>query len=169
MRNRLSTISGSIAVFKVGGMSEAEMKERKDRVEDSINAVKAAIEEGIVPGAGVALVRASKFKINKSEKLEGFDIGSQIIRSACRSPLRQIVENAGGTPDLVLEKVSRMKMEHGYNALTDEYGDMLKMGIIDPLKVVRSALENAASAAGMMLTVGCAMIDDHDENQIDTL
>ena len=138
-------------------------------MDDALNATRAAIEEGIVPGGGVALVRASKFKISKSEKLEGFDVGSQIIRSACRSPLRQIVENAGGTPDLVLEKVSRMKMEYGYNALTDEYGDMLKMGIIDPLKVVRSALENAASAAGMMLTVGCAMIDDNDENQVAAL
>jgi chaperonin GroEL len=169
LRLRISKLSGGVAVLRVGGATESELRERKDRVDDALNATRAAIEEGIVPGGGVALVRASKFKINKSEKLEGFDIGSQIIRSACRSPLRQIVENAGGTPDLVLEKVSRMKMEYGYNALTDEYGDMLKMGIIDPLKVVRSALENAASAAGMMLTVGCAMIDDHDENQIDAL
>ncbi|MAG27622.1 chaperonin GroEL [Candidatus Pacearchaeota archaeon] len=160
LRLRMSRLSGGVAILRVGGATESELRERKDRVDDALHATRAAIEEGIVPGGGVALVRASGSKQGKSSKNSDNDVGAHVVKNACQSPLRQIVKNSGGTPDLVLEKVLGMKPEHGYNALTDEYGDMIKMGIIDPLKVVRSALENAASASGMMLTVGCAMIDD---------
>jgi len=165
LRLRISKLSGGVAILRVGGATESELGERKDRVDDALSATRAAMQEGIVPGGGVALVRASEFKLDRAEKFEGYEVGVNVVKNACRAPLRQIVENSGGTPDLVLAKIKRMKTNHGYNALTDEYGDMLVMGIIDPLKVVRAALENAASAAGMMLTVGCAMIDDPDSEQ----
>jgi chaperonin GroEL len=164
LRLRISKLSGGVAILRVGGATESELRERKDRVDDALSATRAAMQEGIVPGGGVALVRASEFKLDRSEKLD-YEVGTNVVKNACQAPLRQIVENSGGTPDLVLAKIKRMKTNHGYNALTDEYGDMLVMGIIDPLKVVRAALENAASAAGMMLTVGCAMIDDISEEQ----
>jgi len=161
LRIRLSRLVGGVAVLSVGGATESELCERKDRVDDALSATQAAIEEGIVPGGGVALVRAaSEIKVKKSS-FDGRDAGIQVVRNACFSPLKQIVENAGGTPDVVLEKVSSMKRSEGYNALTDEYGNMFDMGIVDPLKVVRCSLENAASAASMMLTVGCAMIEDN--------
>jgi len=164
LRIRLSRLSGGVAVLSVGGATESELCERKDRVDDALNATQAAIEEGIVPGGGVALVRAaSEIKTRKSS-FDGKAAGVQVVRNACFSPLKQIVENAGGTPDVVLEKVISMKSSDGYNALTDEYGNMFDMGIVDPLKVVRCALENAASAASMMLTVGCAMIEDSVED-----
>jgi len=158
LRLRMSRLSGGVAILRVGGATEAELRERKDRVDDALHATRAAIEEGIVPGGGVALVRASGLRPGRSAKT--IDVGVRVVKNACQSPLRQIVKNSGGTPDLVLERVLGMESKCGYNAMTDEYGDMIKMGIVDPLKVVRSALENAASAAGMMLTVGCAMIDD---------
>ena len=161
LRLRLSRLSGGVAVLKVGGATEAELRERKDRVDDALNATQAAIEEGIVPGGGVALVRASKEAIRGNSLVStGKSAGMHIIYNACHSPLKQIVLNAGGTPDVVLEKIMASKKSMGYNALIDAYGDMVVMGIIDPVKVVRSAIENAASSASMMLTVGCAMIDD---------
>ena len=161
---RLSKLAGGVAILRVGGSTETEMRERKDRVDDALNATKAAIEEGILPGGGVALVRASRdLKAPRDKKLSGFEAGISVVKKACEAPLRQIVENSGGPPDVVLNKILKMKNTHGYNAHLDEYGDMFEMGIIDPLKVVRSALENAASAASMMLTVGCAMIDDTED------
>jgi len=164
LRLRMSRLSGGVAILRVGGATETELGERKDRVDDALNATLAAIEEGIVPGGGIALVRASQKLSNKGKKtFNGVEAGIQVVKKACYCPLKQIVENAGGTPDVVLEKVLSLKHAHGYNAFLDEYGDMFEMGIIDPLKVVRSALENAAAAASMMLTVGCAMIEDTND------
>jgi len=158
---RLSKLSGGVAILRVGGATESELRERKDRVDDALSATQSAISEGVVPGGGVALVRAAKdLKCPSDKKFSGYEVGFEIIKKACSSPLKQIVSNSGGTPDVVLEKVSRIKGNRGYNALDDVYGDMYEMGIIDPLKVVRAALENAASAAGMLLTVGCAMVED---------
>jgi len=163
LKSRLSKLSGGIAVLRVGGATEAELKERRDRVDDALSATQAAIESGIVPGGGVALVRAS-FSLTSLKGIDGISAGREVIRKACESPLKQIVANSGGTPDVVLERVKKMKKNtHGYNAMTDTYGDMFEMGIIDPFKVVRCALENAVSAASMMLTVGCAMIEDKED------
>jgi chaperonin GroEL len=163
LKGRLSKLSGGVAILKIGGSTEVELKERKDRVDDALSATIAAIEEGIVPGGGVALVRAAtNMCIDNSNRDEGFLAGIKVIQGACSAPLRQIVKNAGGTPDVVLNTVMKMDANHGYNAFLDTYGDMFEMGIIDPLKVVRTALENAVSAASMMLTVGCVMIDDDD-------
>jgi chaperonin GroEL len=161
LRDRLSKLSGGVAILRVGGATEVELGERKDRVDDALHATQAAIEEGILPGGGVALVRASQVLDQRSgDKMTGVDAGIQIVRRACCEPLRQIVINSGGTPDVVLNRVLELEANHGYNAFLDEYGDMMSMGIIDPLKVVRTALENASSAASMMLTVGCTMIED---------
>ena len=161
VRLRLSRLSGGVAVLKVGGATEAELQERRDRVDDALHATQAAIQEGIVPGGGVALVRSSH-SASRGITLSSPDVGAgmKIVHTACHTPLKQIVLNAGGTPDVVLEKVLDLKKNMGYNAAAGAYGDMLSMGIIDPLKVVRSAVENAASSASMMLTVGCAMVTD---------
>ena len=159
LKIRLSRLSGGVAILRVGGATESELSERKDRVDDALNATKAAIDEGIVPGGGVALVRASD-SIDTSAEPDLMRAGMEIVKKACCYPLKQIVENTGGTPDLVLEKVKCAESHFGYNAASERFGDMMEMGIIDPVKVVRCALENAASAAGMMLTVGCAMVEE---------
>ena len=165
LKIRLSKLAGGIAILRVGGATEAELRERRDRVDDALSATQAAIESGIVPGGGVALVRAAS-SLSTTKKIDGISAGIEVIRKCCSAPLKQIVDNAGGTPDVVLEKVKKMrKNTHGYNAMTDSFGDMFEMGIIDPLKVVRCALENAVSAASMMLTVGCAMIEDKEDSQ----
>jgi chaperonin GroEL len=166
LKLRLSRLSGGIAILRVGGATEAELGERKDRVDDALSATQAAIDEGILPGGGVALVRAAS-KLDTTDESAGVSAGKTIIKNACYSPLRQIVRNAGGSASVVLEKVLEESCQsHGYNAATEEYGDMLEMGIIDPTKVVKSAFENASSAASMMLTVGCAMVED---NEVDKL
>ena len=166
LRIRLSRLAGGVALLRVGGSTEAELRERKDRVDDALSATQAAIEEGILPGGGVSLVIAASLLKYENDN-SGFSAGVQAVKRACLEPLRQIVLNAGGTPDLVLEKVKNMdKSSYGYNAVNDTFGDMFDMGIIDPVKVVRSALENASSAASMMLTVGCAMIDENDYDEI---
>ena len=168
LRLRLSRLSGGIAIVRVGGATEAELKERRDRVDDSLSATQAAIESGIVPGGGLTLARAS-FSLSEEGSFDGVAAGFKVIKKSCLAPLRQIVENSGGSPEIVLERIRSVENNtHGYNALTDSFGDMFSMGIIDPFKVVRTALENAASVAGMMLTVGCAMIDDA-ENHSDSL
>lgn len=159
LQSRVAKLHGGVAVLHVGGSTEVELKERKDRVDDALNATQAAVEEGIVAGGGVALVRAAK-ALDKLDVEGDVALGVDIVKRACQSPLRQIVTNAGQSADVVLEKVLRMKKTHGYDAYDDVYGDMFEAGIIDPVKVVRSALENAASVAGMMLTVGCIMIED---------
>ncbi|EEZ80342.1 MAG: Chaperonin GroEL (HSP60 family), partial [uncultured Candidatus Thioglobus sp.] len=156
---RLAKLSGGVAVIKVGAATEVAMKEKKDRVDDALHATRAAVEEGVVPGGGVALVRAiaalSKLKGNNHDQ----DIGIDIIRRAMEAPLRQIVTNGGGEASVVLNEVSNGKGNFGYNAATEEYGDMLKMGILDPTKVVRAALQHAASISGLMITTE-AMITD---------
>ena len=152
LQERVAKLAGGVAVIKVGAGSEMEMKEKKARVEDALHATRAAVEEGIVPGGGVALVRAR-------HALEGFktanhdqDMGVAIIRRAIEEPLRQIVANAGGEGSVVLNKVVDGKNGYGYNAATDEYGDMFEMGVIDPTKVTRTALQKASSIAGLMIT-----------------
>jgi chaperonin GroEL len=163
LKFRLCRLSGGVAVLRVGGATESELRERKDRVDDALNATQAAIEEGVVPGGGVALVKASSKVKSQHVGIDGVSAGIEVIKRACEFPLKQIVTNSGGSSDLVLEKIKQSDNEsYGYDAFSDSFGDMFDMGIIDPVKVVRCALQNAASAGGMMLTVGCAMID-HNE------
>ncbi|HQA73722.1 chaperonin GroEL, partial [Flavobacterium sp.] len=164
LQERLAKLAGGVAVLYVGAASEVEMKEKKDRVDDALHATRAAVEEGIVAGGGVALLRAKK-ALDKV-KAENADeaTGIQIVSKAIESPLRTIVENAGLEGSVVVAKVSEGKDNYGYNAKTDKYVDMLKAGIIDPKKVTRVALENAASVSGMILTTECALIDIKDEN-----
>ena len=159
LQERLAKLAGGVAVLYVGAASEVEMKEKKDRVDDALNATRAAVEEGIVAGGGVALVRA----ISVLEKLSADSLdektGINIVAKAIESPLRTIVENAGGEGSVVINKVLEGKNNFGYDAKSDKYVDMLKAGIIDPKKVTRVALENAASVAGMILTTECALVD----------
>ena len=159
LQERLAKLAGGVAVLYVGAASEVEMKEKKDRVDDALHATRAAVEEGIVAGGGVALVRAQK----TLEKISDVNLdevtGIQIVSRAIESPLRTIVDNAGGEGSVVINKVTEGKGDFGYDAKSDEYVNMLKAGIIDPKKVTRVALENAASVAGMILTTECALID----------
>jgi chaperonin GroEL len=152
LQERVAKLAGGVAVIKVGAATEIEMKEKKARVEDALHATRAAVEEGVVAGGGVALIRANA----KIDKLKGVndeqDVGIIILRRALEEPLRQIVANAGEDASVVLNKVAEGKGDFGYNAATGEYGDMLEFGIIDPTKVTRSALQNAASVAGLLLT-----------------
>ncbi|MDA9324035.1 chaperonin GroEL [Flavobacteriaceae bacterium] len=159
LQERLAKLAGGVAVLYVGAASEVEMKEKKDRVDDALHATRAAVEEGIVAGGGVALLRARKAleKIT-SENLDEAT-GIQIITKAIESPLRTIVENAGGEGSVVVAKVLEGKGNFGYDAKSETYVDLLKQGIIDPKKVTRIALENAASVAGMILTTECALVD----------
>ncbi len=159
LQERLAKLAGGVAVLYVGAASEVEMKEKKDRVDDALHATRAAVEEGIVAGGGVALVRAKKAL--EKIKTENADeaTGVQIVNRAIESPLRTIVSNAGGEGAVVIAKVMDGKKDFGYNAKNGEYTDMLKAGIIDPKKVTRVALENAASVAGMILTTECALTD----------
>ena len=152
LQERVAKLAGGVAVIKVGAATEIEMKEKKARVEDALHSTRAAVEEGVVPGGGVALVRAlSKLKGLKGEN-EDQDTGISIARRAIHEPLRQIVANSGGEPSVVLNKVLDGKANYGFNAQTEEYGDLVKMGILDPTKVVRTALQNAASIAGLLIT-----------------
>ncbi|QMU66083.1 MAG: chaperonin GroEL [Flavobacteriaceae bacterium] len=159
LQERLAKLAGGVAVLYVGAASEVEMKEKKDRVDDALNATRAAVEEGIVAGGGVAFVRSKKVleKITTDNLDE--TTGVQIVNKAIESPLRTIVENAGGEGSVVINKVLEGKKNFGYDAKSDQYVDMLEAGIIDPKKVTRVALENAASVAGMILTTECALID----------
>ncbi len=164
LQERLAKLAGGVAVLYVGAASEVEMKEKKDRVDDALHATRAAVEEGIVAGGGVALLRAKA--VLKSIDSENSDeaTGIQIVARAVEAPLRTIVENAGLEGSVVVAKVAEGTGDFGYNAKTDEYVDMLAAGIIDPKKVTRVALENAASVAGMILTTECALIDIKEEN-----
>jgi len=164
LQERLAKLAGGVAVLYVGAASEVEMKEKKDRVDDALHATRAAVEEGIVAGGGVALLRAKS--VLASIKADNADeaTGIQIVARAVEAPLRTIVENAGLEGSVVVAKVSEGKDNFGYNAKTDEYVDMLEAGIIDPKKVTRVALENAASVSGMILTTECALIEIKEEN-----
>ncbi len=164
LQERLAKLAGGVAVLYVGAASEVEMKEKKDRVEDALHATRAAVEEGIIPGGGVAFVRA-KDKLEKI-KTDNLDqtTGVKIVARAIEEPLRQIAENAGAEGSVVVSKIMEGEKDFGYNAKTGEYVHMLKAGIIDPTKVTRIALENAASVAGMILTTECALVDIKEEN-----
>ncbi|MFN3753439.1 chaperonin GroEL [Flavobacterium sp.] len=164
LQERLAKLAGGVAVLYVGAASEVEMKEKKDRVDDALHATRAAVEEGIVAGGGVALLRAKSVLADLKADNADEATGIQIVSRAVESPLRTIVENAGLEGSVVVAKVSEGKANFGYNAKTDEYVDMLKAGIIDPKKVTRVALENAASVAGMILTTECALVEIKEEN-----
>ena len=159
LQERLAKLSGGVAVIKVGAATDVEMKEKKDRVDDALHATRAAVEEGVVPGGGVAFVRA----ISSLNSLKGDnsdqDVGISICKRALEEPLRQIVSNGGGEASVVLNEVLKGKGNFGYNAASEEYGDMLKMGILDPTKVTRAALQHAASISGLMITTE-AMVTD---------
>ena len=152
LQERMAKLAGGVAVIKVGAATEVEMKERKARVEDALHATRAAVEEGVVPGGGVALVRA----LRAIQTLKGDNAdqnqGIAILRRSLEEPLRQIVHNAGEEGSVVMAKVAEKDGNYGYNAATGEYGDMIEMGILDPTKVTRTALQNAASVAGLMIT-----------------
>mgnify|MGYP003572171132 CR=1 FL=1 len=152
LQERLAKLVGGVAVIKVGAATEVEMKEKKARVEDALHATRAAVEEGIVPGGGVALLRTSGVLDNLKAPTEEQQVGISIVRRAIEEPLRQIIANAGGEPSVVVNKVQDGEGGFGFNARTQEYGDLVAQGVIDPTKVVRTAIQNAASIAGMMLT-----------------
>ncbi|MGH7269260.1 MAG: chaperonin GroEL, partial [Polyangiaceae bacterium] len=158
LQERLAKLVGGVAVVKVGAATETEMKEKKARVEDALHATRAAVEEGVVPGGGVALLRGQAalehLKVDDAQRF-----GVQIIRRALEEPLRMISQNAGLEGSIVINKVREGKDDFGYNAANDSYGNLLSMGVIDPVKVVRTALQNAASVAGLMLTTECLVAE----------
>ncbi|NVZ07698.1 chaperonin GroEL [Allochromatium humboldtianum] len=160
LQERLAKLAGGVAVIKVGAATEIEMKEKKARVEDALHATRAAVEEGIVPGGGVALVRAIAAVKDLKGSNHDQDVGIAIARRAMEEPLRQIVANAGEEPSVILHKVAEGSGNFGYNAANGEYGDMVEMGILDPTKVTRSALQNACSVAGLMITTEAMIADE---------
>src|ERR687895_357035 len=164
LQERLAKLAGGVAVINVGAATETEMKEKKARVEDALHATRAAVEEGIVPGGGVALVRAQKSLANVKTEESDEQIGVTIIRRALEEPLRMIVQNSGAEPSIVLEKVRAAKDEaFGYNALTDTFENLVQAGVIDPTKVARTALQNAASIAGLLLTTEALVVGKKEE------
>ena len=163
LQERVAKLAGGVAVIKVGAATEVEMKEKKDRVEDALHATRAAVEEGVVAGGGVALLRSRAALENLHTGNADQDAGVQIVLRAVESPLRQIVANAGGEPSVVVNKVLEGKGNYGYNAGSGEYGDMIEMGVLDPAKVTRSALQHAASIAGLMLTTDCMIAEIPEE------
>jgi chaperonin GroEL len=165
LQERVAKLAGGVAVIKVGATTEMEMKEKKARVEDALHATRAAVEEGVVPGGGVALVRALQAVGSIKGDNHDQDVGINIAKRAMEEPLRQIVANAGGEPSVVLNKVAEGKGSFGFNASTDEYGDMLAMGILDPTKVTRTALQNAASVAGLMITTEAMVAEKPQETK----
>ena len=157
LQERLAKLSGGVAVIKVGAATEVEMKEKKDRVDDALHATKAAVEEGIVAGGGVALIRARQAVLGLKGANHDQSVGIDIVLRAIESPLRSIVENAGGEASVVVNAVSSGTGNYGFNAANEIYGDMLEMGVVDPTKVTRCALQNAAGVAGLLLTTDCAI------------
>jgi chaperonin GroEL len=165
LQERLAKLAGGVAVISVGAATEVEMKEKKARVEDALHATRAAVEEGIVPGGGVALVRVFEVIGGLKGANHDQDVGIAIARRAMEEPLRQIVANAGAEPSVVLQKVAEGTGNYGYNAATGEYGDMVEMGILDPTKVTRTALQNAASVAGLMITTEAMVAESPKEDK----
>ena len=164
LQERVAKLAGGVALVKVGAATEVEMKEKKARVEDALHATRAAVEEGIVPGGGTALVRAKlAIKDMKGDNDEQ-TAGIKIVLRAMEEPMRQIVANAGDEPSVVVNNVSKGEGNYGFNAQTGEYGDMVAMGVLDPTKVTRTALQNAASVAGLILTTDC-MVADYPEDK----
>lgn len=164
LQERVAKLAGGVAVIKVGAPTEVEMKEKKARVEDALHSTRAAVEEGIVPGGGVALVRALQAIEGVSGDNPDQDVGVVLCQRAMEYPLRQIVSNAGGEASVVLDKIRSMSGAEGYNAATGEFGDMIKMGLPDPTKVTRTALQAAASVAGLMITTECMVTEVVEEN-----
>ena len=153
LQERLAKLAGGVAIIKVGGATEVEVKERKDRVDDALHATRAAVEEGIVPGGGVALLRAIKVLDTMKSDNDDQKVGIQIVRKALQTPARQIFENAGADGSVVVGKIlETAKYAYGYNAQSGQYGDLVAEGVIDPTKVVRCALQDAASVAGLLVT-----------------
>jgi chaperonin GroEL len=165
LQERLAKLAGGVAVIYVGAVSEVEMKEKKDRFDDALNATRAAIEEGIVPGGGIAFIRAIKDLKDLKGENEDQNTGIAIIRRTLEEPLRQIVENAGLEGSVVVQKVKEGKDDFGYNARTHVYENLFAAGVIDPTKVTRVAIENAASIAGMLLTTECVIVENKDEKE----
>ena len=163
----MAKLAGGVAVIKVGAATEVEMKERKARVDDAMHATKAAVEEGIVPGGGVALVRAQK-KLDGLKFGDGRDQGVAIVRRAIEEPLRQIAANAGSEASVVISKVREGKDDYGFNAASEKFEPLLKAGVLDSAKVVRTALQNAASVAGLMITTEAAVADQPEKKQAPT-
>ncbi|MFC3415331.1 chaperonin GroEL [Algoriphagus hitonicola] len=159
LQERLAKLSGGVAILYIGAATEVEMKEKKDRVDDALHATRAAVQEGVVVGGGVALVRAAEALTDLKGENEDQDTGINIIRQAIESPLRTIILNAGGEPSVVINKIRENKGNFGFNARTDQYEDLFKAGVIDPTKVTRLALENAASIAALLLTTECVVAD----------
>jgi chaperonin GroEL len=165
LQERLAKLSGGVAVIKVGAATEVELKEKKHRIEDAVSTTKAAIEEGVVPGGGVALLRAQAAILERAEKLEGDEAtGARIVARAVEEPLKQIAVNAGLEGGVIVDKVRGLKGAHGLNAATGEYGDLFKDGVIDAAKVTRSALQNAASIAALFLTTEAVIVDKPEES-----
>lgn len=165
LQERVAKLAGGVAVIKVGAATEVEMKEKKDRVDDALHATRAAVEEGIVPGGGVALLRARVAIQDLKGANADQDAGIRIVRRALEAPLRAIVANAGEEPSVVVAKVADAKGNHGYNAATGEYGDLVEIGVVDPTKVTRTALQNAASIAGLILTTDATVAQAAEETK----
>jgi len=167
LQERLSKLSGGVAILYIGAATEVEMKEKKDRVDDALHATRAAVAEGIVPGGGVALIRAQTSLDKLELPNEGdYNTGIFIVRKAIEAPLKTIVQNAGGSAEVIINEVRSSKGNMGYNARTEEYVDMVKAGIIDPTKVTRLALENAGSIASLLLTTECVIASEKEEKQL---
>ena len=166
LQERLAKLAGGVAVINVGAVSEPEMKEKKARVEDALHATRAAVEEGILPGGGVALLRAAKAVEKAATLLEGDEaIGAAIVRRAIEAPLRKLCDNAGVEGSLVVQQVLKSKASMGYNVATDQHEDLIKAGVVDPTKVTRTALQNAGSVAGLLLTTDCMITDMPEEEK----
>jgi chaperonin GroEL len=162
LKERAAKLSGGVAVIKVGGATEVEVKEKKDRFDDSVSAAKAAVEAGIVPGGGTALIKIKKILVSLQGKNNDQDAGIKIIQQAIEEPFRQILLNAGETPDIVLANIIDKEFEYGYDASTGEYGNMFDLGVVDPTKVVKVSLSNASSIAGLLLTTDCSISNDDE-------
>ena len=170
LQERLAKLAGGVAIIRVGAATETELKEKKHRVEDALSATRAAVEEGIVPGGGVALINAIHVLEGLKMQYDDEQIGVNIVRKALEVPMRKISENAGQEGSVIIENVRKAQkdgknMQIGYDVLTSEYGDMVKCGVIDPAKVTRGALENAASIAAMILTTEALITDVPEENK----
>jgi chaperonin GroEL len=165
LQERLAKLAGGVAVIYVGAASEVEMKEKKDRFDDALHATRAAIEEGIIPGGGVAYIRAISALDGLKVENEDEETGVAIVKRALEEPLRQIVENAGLEGSVIVQKVREGSGNYGFNARTEVYEDLMLAGVIDPTKVARVALENAASIAGMLLTTECVLVDIKEEKE----
>jgi chaperonin GroEL len=161
----LAKLSGGVAVLYVGAASEVEMKEKKDRAEDALNATRAAVEEGIIPGGGVAYIRAIPKLENIEVVNEDEKLGVEIVKKALEAPLRQIAENGGWEGSVVVNKVKEGKDDYGFNAAKGEYENLLQSGVIDPTKVARIAIENAGSIAGLLLTTEAVIVDEPEKEQ----